>query len=85
MNALAAQSFDLIVTGLNLSGVDGQALIEHLRQTPKFADTPVLLVTTESAPARLQALRRVGASAIIDKSFRADEVRAVLDPLFPTA
>ena len=85
MQALAAQSFDLIVTGLNLSGVDGQELIEHLRQIPKFADTPILLVTTEAAPAKLQALRRVGASAIIDKSFRADDVRAVLDPLFPTA
>ncbi len=84
MHALAAQAFDLIVTGLNLSGVDGQELIEHIRQTPKFANTPVLLVTTESAPAKLQALRRVGASAIIDKSFRADEVRAVLDPLFPS-
>ena len=85
MHALAVQSFDLIITGLNLSGVDGQELIEHIRQTPKFADTPVLLVTTESAPAKLQALRRVGTSAIIDKSFRADEVRAVLDPLFPIA
>lgn len=85
MNALAAQSFDLIVTGLNLSGVDGQELIAHVRRTPNHADTPVLLVTTESAPARLQALRRVGAFAIIDKSFRADEVRAVLDPIFPTA
>ena len=85
MQALAAQAFDLIVTGLNLSGVDGQKLIEHIRQTPELANTPVLLVTTESAPAKLQALRRVGASAIIDKSFRADEVRAVLDPLFPFA
>ncbi len=84
MNALAAQSFDLIVTGLNLSGVDGQELIGRLRQTPEFADTPILLVTTEAAPAKLQSLRRIGASAIIDKSFRADEVRAVLDPLFPS-
>lgn len=83
VDALAAQPFDLVVTGLNLSRVDGQELIEHIRQTPTHADTPVVLVTTESAPAKLQALRRVGASAIIDKSFRADEVRGVLDPLFP--
>jgi serine/threonine protein kinase len=85
MDALAAQSFDLIVTGLNLSRIDGQQLIEHIRQTPAHADTPVLLVTTESAPAKLQALHRSGASAIIDKSFRSDDVRGVLDPLFPTA
>ena len=85
MDALTVQSFDLIVTGLNLSGVNGQELIEHVRQTPMLADTPVLLVTTESAPDKLQALRRAGASAIIDKSFRADKVRAVLDPIFPFA
>ncbi len=85
LHALTTQSFDLIVTGLNLSGVGGQELTEHLRQTPKFADTPVPLITTEAAQVRLQALRRVGALAIIDKSFRADEVRAVHGPLFPTA
>ncbi|MBC7820816.1 MAG: protein kinase [Planctomycetaceae bacterium] len=83
MEALDAQRFDLIVTGLNLSRVDGQKLIEHIRQSPTSCNTPIVLVTTESAPAKLQALRRVGASAIIDKSFRIDEVRAVLDPLFP--
>lgn len=85
MNELVTQSFDLIVTGLNLSGVDGQELIRRLRQTPEFADTPILLVTAEAAPAKLQLLRRIGASAIIDKNFRADEVRAVLDSLFPAA
>ncbi|TXT27312.1 MAG: serine/threonine protein kinase [Planctomycetota bacterium] len=84
LEALAARTFDLVVTGLNLSRIDGQGVIEHVRQSPTLARTPVLLVTTESAPAKLDALRRVGASAIIDKSFRADEVRAVLDPLFPT-
>ena len=81
--ALDAQRFDLVVTGLNLSRVDGEKLIEQIRQSPTLCDTPILLVTTESAPAKLQALRRAGASAIIDKSFRIDEVRAVLDPLFP--
>jgi CheY-like chemotaxis protein len=60
-------------------------LSERIRQTPNLADTPVPLVTTKSAPERLQALRRAGASAIIDKSFHADEVRAVLVPLFPPA
>ncbi len=81
--ALAAQRFDLVVTGLNLSRVDGQKLIEQIRQSPTSCDTPILLVTTESAPAKLQALQRAAASAIIDKSFRIDEVRALLDPLFP--
>ena len=83
MDALQDQVFDLVVTGLNLSRVGGQELIEHIRQTPRLAKTPVLLVTTESAPDRLQTLRRAGASAIIDKRFRADEVSALLDSLFP--
>ncbi len=83
VTALDAQRFDLVVTGLNLSRIDGPKLIEHIRQSPTSYNAPILLVTTESAPAKLQALRRIGASAIIDKSFRIDEVRAVLDPLFP--
>ncbi len=81
VTALDAQRFDLVVTGLNLSRIDGQKLIEQIRQSPTSRDTPILLVTTESDSAKLQALRRVGASAIIDKSFRIDEVRAVLAPL----
>ncbi|MFM9966191.1 MAG: serine/threonine-protein kinase [Planctomycetaceae bacterium] len=83
VEALAAQQFDLVVTGLNLSRIDGQELIEHIRRSPSSCNTPILLVTTESALAKLQTLRRAGVSAIIDKSFRINEVRAVLDPLFP--
>jgi two-component system chemotaxis response regulator CheY len=81
--ALATQCFDLVVTGLNLSRVDDHKLIKHLRQSPTLCDTSILVVTTESAPAKRQTPRRAGVSAIIDKSFRSDEVRAVFDPLFP--
>jgi hypothetical protein len=39
------------------------------------------MVTTETDPARLDAVRRLGVSAIFDKSFAADAVRAALAKL----
>lgn len=58
MDVLAAHRFDLIVTGLNLLRVDGRRLIEHVRQSPASCDTPILVVTIESAPAKLHAAAR---------------------------
>jgi serine/threonine protein kinase/DNA-binding response OmpR family regulator len=78
--ALAGQTFDLIVTDYNMPYMDGAGLVGFLKQNPATAAVPIIMVTTEQDPARLEAVRQLGVT-VCDKSFPAEVVRKVLDPL----
>jgi serine/threonine protein kinase len=74
-------NFDLVVTDYNMPRLDGRGLVEFIRSRPQGQDVPVILVTTETDPDRLDAVRRLGVSAICEKSFPPEVVRAVLRTL----
>jgi serine/threonine protein kinase/DNA-binding response OmpR family regulator len=78
---LEKQTFDLVVTDYNMPRLDGRGLIEFIRRRSAIPSVPVILTTTETDPARLEAVRQLGVSIICDKRFRPEEVRAVLDKL----
>ena len=59
--------------------MDGRGLVGYLRQNPATANVPIIVVTTETDPAKLAGLRRLGASAICDKSFATEKIRPILD------
>jgi serine/threonine protein kinase len=73
--------FDLVVTDYNMPRLDGQGLIDFIRHRSSLPSVPVIVVTTETDPAKLAAVRRLGVSAICDKSFRPEVVRGVLERL----
>jgi serine/threonine protein kinase/DNA-binding response OmpR family regulator len=74
-------AFDLVVTDYHMPRLDGRGLLEFIRQRTQGQDVPVILVTTETDPALLAAMRQIGVSAICDKSFPAEAVRAALQTL----
>lgn len=78
--AVAQQAFDLIVTDFNMPLMDGAALVGYLRQNPATASVPVVMVTTETDPARLAAVQRHGV-AICPKSFAPEAVRPLIERL----
>jgi CheY-like chemotaxis protein/tRNA A-37 threonylcarbamoyl transferase component Bud32 len=79
--ALARAPFDLIITDYNMPHMDGQGLVGYLKQNPSTAQVPIIMVTTETDPAKLAAVRRLGVTAICDKRFDPGALRQVLDPL----
>jgi serine/threonine protein kinase/DNA-binding response OmpR family regulator len=78
---LAAEKFDLIVTDYNMPAADGRRVVEFLRRESRQPSLPVLMVTTETDPGLLDAVRRLGVTAIFDKSFRAEAVRPVIEKI----
>jgi serine/threonine protein kinase/FixJ family two-component response regulator len=80
--AATRDSFDVIVTDYNMPLMDGRALVSYLKQTPATASIPVVMVTTETDPKVLDALRRLGVVAIFEKAFPTEAVKAVMDKLF---
>lgn len=78
IRALAAQKFDLVVTDVNMPVMDGLKLVRHVRGDPKHEKTPIVIITTESAPNDRDRAMALGANAYIEKPIQAPRViRAV--------
>jgi two-component system chemotaxis response regulator CheY len=79
---LRKERFDLVITDYNMPLLDGRGLIGFIRQHSECPTVPILMVTTETDPAKLEAARRLGATEICDKSFEARTVLPILTRLF---
>ena len=72
-------NFDLIITDVNMPGMDGIELIKALRATSEYKFTPILLLTTETASDKKDAGRQAGASGWIVKPFRPDQLQSTVN------
>lgn len=64
-----AQSFDLVLTDQNMPKLDGLGLTRKLREHPRYKNTPILMLTTESSDLMKQAGRTAGATGWLVKPF----------------
>lgn len=69
LETLSHFSPDVIVTDLNMPVLDGFGVIKGVRANACFSTTPVLVLTTESAPELKQRARNAGATGWIVKPF----------------
>jgi two-component system chemotaxis response regulator CheY len=73
--------FDFIVTDYNMPNMDGQELVEFIRQKSCQSSIPVLMVTSENNENRLAAVQQSGVSAICDKPFESQTVRSIVQQM----
>jgi serine/threonine protein kinase len=78
LTVLGREVFDLVVTDYNMPYLDGRSLIDFIRHRSRVPAVPIIVVTTETDPDKLDAVRRLGVTAICDKSFKPDLVRGIL-------
>jgi two-component system chemotaxis response regulator CheY len=78
---LEKETFDLVVTDYNMPRLDGRGLIDFIRRRSSTPSVPVIVVTTETDPAKLAAVRQLGVATICDKSFPPEVVRGLLEKL----
>jgi len=60
---------DVIITDLNMPVMDGISFIRQARTRPDSKHTPIIMLTTESAPERKQEGKAAGATGWIVKPF----------------
>ena len=61
--------FDLIVTDLNMTVMDGLTMIEELRKLPGQAGVPIIFLTTESDADLKARAKAAGATGWLTKPF----------------
>lgn len=64
--------FDLVITDVNMPGMNGIELVRTLRGLPEYKFTPMLVLTTESEQSIKQRGRDAGATGWIVKPFSPD-------------
>ena len=81
---MGGPKMDIVVTDLNMPEMDGISLIKELRKMATFKFTPILMLTTESAPEKKQAGKEAGATGWIVKPFNPDVMLKVIAKVLPT-
>jgi len=76
---------DLIITDLNMPGMDGIALIREIRKRPQTRFTPILMLTTESLQAKRQEAKAAGATGWLVKPVQANALLDVVRRVVPGA
>jgi two-component system chemotaxis response regulator CheY len=65
---------DLLITDLNMPGMNGIDLIKEVRKLPTYKFMPILFLTTESQQSKKVEAKAAGASGWIVKPATADEL-----------
>jgi two-component system, chemotaxis family, chemotaxis protein CheY len=79
--ALAAarnETFDLVVTDVNMPNMDGITLVQELRNLPSYRYVPLLILTTEATAERKDQGRKAGATGWLVKPFNPVKLLAVV-------
>jgi len=64
----------LVVCDINMPRLNGIEMIEQVKQDPRFAKLPILVLTTEGDQALIARAKRAGAAGWIVKPFKADRL-----------
>ncbi len=67
-NQLAMRKFDAVVTDINMPRLDGLGLTEKIRREPKYAELPIILVTSLASEEDQRRGLEAGANAYLIKS-----------------
>jgi two-component system chemotaxis response regulator CheY len=67
LKKLTTESFNLLVTDVNMPIMDGLKLVSLLRNDPEYKSLPVIVVTTEGAQLDRERAIAIGANEYITK------------------
>ena len=83
LNVLKSEQIELIFTDVNMPNMGGIELTRQARALPAYASVPIILLTTESDPAKKAEGKAAGATGWVVKPFTPDQLQAILKRVFP--
>jgi two-component system, chemotaxis family, chemotaxis protein CheY len=76
--AAAKERFDLVITDVNMPGMDGLTLVQKLRALPAYRTVPILILSTEMDPEKKKIAKNSGATGWLVKPFDPVQLLAVI-------
>ncbi|MDB5600429.1 MAG: Phosphate regulon transcriptional regulatory protein PhoB [Xanthobacteraceae bacterium] len=77
LSTARGNAVDMVLTDLNMPGMDGVQLIRELRKLSTYTGVPIVLLTTESDAERKQQAKAAGATGWITKPFQPEQLLSV--------
>jgi two-component system chemotaxis response regulator CheY len=76
---------DLMITDLNMPGMDGITLIKKAKAMASMRFKPILMLTTESQQAKREEAKSAGATGWLVKPVQPNDLTAVVKQVLPGA
>jgi CheY-like chemotaxis protein len=73
----------LVLSDLNLPGIEGDDILRELRGDPATAAVPLYIISGDSSPATVDRLYGAGVDGYLTKPFRVDAVLAIVQRHVP--
>ena len=74
----AQQTFDLVITDVNMPNMDGITLVRELRTRTNYKFVPLLVLTTEATQERKQQGKAAGATGWLVKPFNPEKLLSTI-------
>lgn len=74
LDSLEEHWIDLVIVDINMPVMNGEEMIDRMKENPEFADIPIVVISTEGSKSRLERLQQKGA-AFIHKPFSPETIR----------
>ena len=85
LKKLSAQSFDLILTDINMPIMDGLKLVSLVRNDANYREIPIVVITTEGAQEDRERALALGANDYITKPIQPTRILDVAKNLLKIA
>ena len=74
LNKMEKGQIDMLITDVNMPGLDGISLVRKVRENPSYRFIPILILTTESEAGKKQEGKAAGATGWIVKPFKPEQL-----------
>jgi len=78
LKLLSRQRFDLIITDINMPGINGLELINFVKKSPTYRETPLFVITTEGREQDRAKGLALGAAEYLVKPFEPQQLEGLL-------
>ena len=81
LQRLDGRKIHLIISDVNMPGMDGLAFLKAVKQHGQYRFTPVMMLTTEAGEEKMAIGRQEGARAWLTKPFRPEQMLMAVQKL----
>src|SRR5579863_929722 len=75
LKMLPSQSFDLILTDINMPEINGLEIVSFVKKHPQYRSIPTIIVSTEQSEEDIKKGLALGANAYVTKPFDPEKLK----------